>query len=63
MTNKISNMTKKEINLMILALKIAFVGSASAGLLSLMLGDYQTAIYGIFIAISAFAGKRQLIKG
>ena len=56
-------MTKKEINLMILALKIAFVGSASAGLLSLMLGDYQTAIYGIFIAISAFAGKRQLIKG
>jgi hypothetical protein len=55
-------MTEKEINQMTMALRIAFAGSASVGLLALALGDYKTALYGIFIAVAAIAGNKQLIK-
>ena len=49
-------MTEKEILMMKLALRIAFAGSASAGLLALALGDYKTGLYGVFIAGAALAG-------
>jgi len=62
MTKKETSMTSKEINQMILALKVAFVGSGSVGLFALVLADYQTALYGIFIALAAIAANKQLIK-
>ena len=60
MKHKKSNMTKKELNQMSWALITAFVGASTVGALALALGDYQTALYGLFISLSAIAGNYQL---
>ena len=60
MNHKKSNMTKKELRQMSWALMIAFVGASTVGALALALGDYQTTVYGLFIALSAIAGNYQL---
>jgi len=55
-----NKMTKKELRQMSWALMIAFVGASTVGALALALGDYQTAVYGLFISLSAIAGNYQL---